>query len=81
MIWKKFDMPNEKLQDILTHLLMSHVKLNDAPASSQAHFDYAIVELDKLIENYRPSNAECRQVLTDAIEHMGLYDSRKPYEL
>jgi len=33
----------------------------------------AIVELDKLIEDYQDSNPECNQVLTDAKEHITMY--------
>ena len=62
--WGKIDMPKEKLKFILLHLLRSQVKLDDAPASAQSHFDLAIVELDKLIEDYQDSDPECNQVLT-----------------
>ena len=65
-------MPDKKLQDILTHLLWSVVKLDDAPASAQSHLDYAIVELSKLVGKCE-LDSECEQVLMDAIEHMKIY--------
>ena len=71
--WGKIDMPKEKLKFILLHLLRSQVKLDDAPASAQSHFDLAIVELDKLIEDYQDSDPECNQVLTEAKEHITMY--------
>jgi len=76
-----FTMSTNKLQCILNHLLMSQVKLKDAPASSQTHFDYAIVELQNLVGEYEIQDTECKQVLNDALEHMKiyrLYGFRKP---
>lgn len=65
----------DKLKIILTQLLMSQVKLNDAPASSQTHFDYAVVELKKLIGEYEIQNEECNHIMNNALEHMSLFKS------
>lgn len=69
-------MINQKLQFILSHLLWSRVKFNDAPASADTHFDMAIVELSNLIENYQPQDDECKQALTDAKLHINLYKQK-----
>lgn len=71
-------MSQSKLQNILNHLLMSQVKLKDAPVASQTHFDYAIVELKNLVGDYEIQDIECKQVLNDALEHMSFYNFRKP---
>lgn len=33
-------------------IIMSQLKLKDAPVASQTHFDYAIVELKNLVGEY-----------------------------
>lgn len=63
-----------KIEFILNHLLLSQVKLDDVPASAQSHFDMAIVELYKMIDNYDPKDYECHRIMKDAIEHMHLYN-------
>ena len=66
-------MNDKNLQFILMHLLYSQIKRDDAPASAQGHFDLAIVELNKLTGDFE-LDAECKQVLNDAVEHMKLYN-------
>lgn len=47
---------SDQLKSILTNLLRSRVKAEDAPCSSDQHWCTAIEELTKLIPEYRPAD-------------------------
>ena len=62
-----------KVQAIINDLLNSDLKLSDAPGSSEAHFDRALVQLASLTPGWSPRNAEAADRLEQARIHMDFY--------
>ena len=61
-----------KLQTILNQLLIALNKIETSPVSAQFHFDKAIVELNKLIDNnYISPDKELQEIIDLAKERIG----------
>lgn len=71
------EVDRQKLELALISLMSSCVKRDDAPCSSETHFDSALVSLYELIgcEISSDIDPELKGSLNDAIEHMNYYRS------
>lgn len=64
-----------KLQTILNQLLTALNKLESSPSSAQFHFDKAVVELNKLMDNkYIAPDKELQEIIDLAKKHMDYYN-------
>jgi hypothetical protein len=69
----------DKLHFILNQLLISRIKEDDAPASSETHLDMAIVSLYEIVKEleYDLVDPEMKEQLNTSIEHMNFYKKEK----
>lgn len=68
-----------KLHFILDQLLISKVKEADAPASSETHFDMAIVSLYEIVKEFEYDliDPEMKEQLNISIEQINFYKKEK----
>lgn len=54
---------NDKLKQILNNILSSIIKLDGAPCSSETHLNMAVVELLKLLPEFKASDEKADAIL------------------
>lgn len=70
------EIKSEKLEYILSNLIMSKIKdENGAPLSAEAHWFSAINELVKLCPDYNPSSALAKEVIEEVQEYNELLEN------
>ncbi len=67
------EVPVDLIRHVISDLLSADAKVDDAPCSSQAHLDRALVLLRSVVPDWHPENAEDAARLADAESHMQHY--------